>query len=273
MRELALRAPRRASVGREQANVGALARCRTTSVRHVACARARISAASSALTMAMPSAASAPQQRGLLVGDRLERAEARGVRERREQHHGDVGLRRSRRAARSRRARSCPSRAPPVSCWSSSAQQHHRHAELVVEVAAGREHARASARERRGGQLLGGGLAGRAGDGDDAAAPALPVRRGQIAERARGVGDLDARDAAAGTATCRVAAPARARAPARHALRQRSVRRRGVSPRSATNSVPGVDRARVDGHARAPRVGALAAHDRARRSPARSRRA
>ena len=185
---------------------------------------------------------------------------------------GDVGLDDARAAPRPRPAGSCPISTTATSASSGMREQRERHADVVVEVAARRVHARARVPSAAREQLLRARLAVRAGDGDR---PCVPTR-------------------AAGSAPSRPSATRRVvrrRTPARRASRAalaslhddgrgalRRRRRRGTScasnrsPASATNRSPAATvRVSVltrDERASAARRGAAATRARRRRGRA-----
>ena len=127
-----------------------------------------------------------------------------------------------------------------ISCCGVQAQQLQRQPEAVVQIALRLEHDHAGA-HRRGNRVLGGGFAGRAGDGHNGAPPLAAHMRGQrLQARAADLRSpaADAASAASGREATRVRDTTALTAPRSSAAATKSWPS-NRSPRTAKNSSPG----------------------------------
>ena len=142
------------------------------------------------------------------------------------------------------------------------AQFHHRHvgcgpqfdqrdgqSEMVVEVAAVLHHAITRAEDRRD-RVLGGGLAGAAGDRHDPRPRRLPHRAGQVLQRAQRIGDFDD-DGVARRVRHRAVNDDAGGAAGQRRRHELVTVARGVD---GEEELPGRQQARVDGHRAEPPI-------------------
>ena len=211
-------------------------------------------------TQAAPGAQVADQL-GLGRRHALDRAEQLEVHRARRSRSRPRRARRSRPARRSGPRRASPSRAPAPRCRArprgSSAAGRSR-----CSGSRGWRGSRSCGREQRGEDVLGRGLAGRAGDADHLGAQLAPPGARQRVQRGERVVDGDHRGAAAGECRPRRRPPRPRRACSRRRARPRRRRRAraaansppsALAPGRPTNRSPGLDLARVDHRARAAR--------------------
>ena len=225
-------------------------RARRSTVRDVRARRCGSSSGSPAGTTAVAARRQVADQLGLRRGDRLDRAEQLEVHRPDVDDHADVGL--------GDRASSAIWPAPRIAISSTStsvparrAEDRQRQPDLGVAGSA-RSRRRAVRLEHRREHVLGRGLAGRAGDADDARAElAAPGGRQALQRRERVVGDEHGARRRGGRAPSRV--PRRRRA--RPTRRRRAPAAANAPPScvlagQADEQVAGADLARVDHDAR-----------------------